>query len=110
MIKKKEKQSFVKLERRLLESREYRLVSARARDLYTCMLNSLHNDNNGRINVTPRRVHFGPMDAQGFGIAKTSFYRLIDRLIYFGIIEELEPGGHGKKAVYDLEAWKYNLD
>jgi len=109
-MKVKSKLKFVKLERRLLEHRAYRLSGSLARDLYTCMLNSIFNDNNGDVNRTARRVKFGPVDASMFGISKTTYYRAVDCLIHYGVIEELTVGGHGRKAEYDLESWKYKLD
>jgi len=109
MVKKK-KEPFVKLDRRLLESRPYRLAGPLARDLYTSMMNSLFNGNNGVVNRTARHVSFGPSDSILFGTPKSTHYKYVDVLIHYGIIEELESGGHGKKAVYNLEAWKYNLD
>lgn len=105
-----EKEKFVKLERRLIEHRSYRLAGPFARDLYTCMLNSIYNPNNGGINRTTRKAKFGPMDAALFEIPKTTYYRAIDQLIQCRIIEELSPGGHGRKSEYDLEAWKYKFD
>jgi len=45
-----------------------------------------------------------------FGIPKSTHYKHIGVLVNRCIIEELAPGGHGKKAEYDLEAWKYKLD
>jgi len=101
--------SFVKLDRKLMENWAFRSAGSFARDLYACMLNSLYNENNGSINKSSRRAAFGPSDAKVFGIAKTTFYRAVNRLIDLCIIEELEPGGHGRRAVYDLEAWKYKL-
>jgi hypothetical protein len=104
------KKPFVKLDRTLLEHRAYRLSGPLARDLYTCMVNSLFNENNGGINHSSRRVSFGPTDARLFGIAKSTYYKHIVKLIDYCIVEEIEAGGHGKRAVYDLTAWKYKLD
>jgi len=106
----KKKPQFVKLERRLFEHRAYRMAGPLARDLYSCMLNSIFNENNGGVNHTARKVAFGPADAKLLDIPKSTYHKYVGVLIRHGIIEELTVGGHGRKAEYDLESWKYKLD
>jgi len=62
----KKKEPFVRLERKLVEHRAYRMAGPIARDLYTCMMNSLYNDNNGWVNRSLKKVSFGPSDAKLF--------------------------------------------
>lgn len=99
------KVKFVKLERDLIRSRQYRLMGSSARDLYTWMLDTMFEGT--PFNTSPRRVLFGPSDGVKRGMSRATYYRALDRMINYGVVVEVEVGGHGKRSMYDLTAWKW---
>lgn len=100
-------EKFVKLPRDLLRSRQYRLMGASARDLYTWMLDSMFDESYGVYNKNPSCVRYGPSFARRVGMTKQRYYRSLEKLISRGVITETEPGSHGRLGVYDLTAWRW---
>jgi hypothetical protein len=52
-------------------------------------------------NNDPARIRFGPADTDGY-ISREGHYSGVKALIDTGIIEEIAPGYHGRKASYNL--------
>jgi len=105
---KKQEEKFILIYRCLLRSDAFKSVSCPARNLFFYMMDSMFDSHNG-YSMDIKHVPFGPGDAEGFGMDKKTYYRALRKLIYAGIIREVSSGSHGKKAVYDLTAWKRTL-
>ena len=70
--------------------------------LYFYMRASVKDQDNGYRNMVEGAVKFGPSDALKYGMVKRTFYRALNDLLSHGIIELVEAGYGGKKAVYSL--------
>ena len=101
------KPKFVKLDRELIRSRQYRLMGSSARDLYTWMMDTLYDDSDGYANTNAMRIRYGPRNAVKMGMSKTTYYRALERMLHYGVATEVETCGHGKGSVYDLTAWEW---
>lgn len=90
----------VRLPYMLIKSNAYRRLPAIAQTVYTLMRATAFNGG-PHINNDPRCTRFGPEDVQGY-ISKVGYYQAIKALQQAGIIRQVESGGHGRKAVFDL--------
>ena len=72
--------------------------------LYIYMRASIKDPDNGFRNTDEARVKFGPADVRQYGMSKGTYYRALEKLLELGIIEEVEPGFHGRRGVYNLLA------
>lgn len=101
-------EKFAAIPLRLVYSDLYQVIGHPARDLYTCMVASLFYKGNGYRNTTKREVAYGPTDAKAVGFDVNTYYRALNKLLKWGVIRLVSPGGHGKKPVYDLMEWEYS--
>jgi len=54
-------------------------------------------------NYDESRVAFGPINTPGFSHDK--YYRALGKLLTSGLVVQISPGGHGRKAIFDLLDW-----
>ena len=99
------KEKFVIVYRCLWRSDSFKFLGYPSKVLFISMKESMFDEHNGYA-MDEMRVPFGPQDAEGYGMNKRTYYRALKELIDIGIIAEVSSGSHGKKAVYDLTAWK----
>ena len=104
----KKKEHFTQVYRCLWRADSFKFLSYPARTLFISMKDIMFDADNGYA-MDEKKVPFGPRDAEGYGISKRTYYRALKELIDAGIIEEVKPGSHGKRAVYDLTTWKRTL-
>lgn len=57
--------------------------------------------------MDPSFVKFGPADVEEYGMHKRTFYKAMGDLIDKGVVEQIEPGFGGKKAVYDMTTLRW---
>ena len=86
----------VRLPYYFIESNAFKRASHAGKLLYILMRMSIL-----QTNFNPARVAFGPADAEPWMNRKT-YYPALKSITGLGIIREVEPGKHGRKAVYDL--------
>ena len=75
--------------------------------LYIYMRASIKDPDNGFRNTDEARVRFGPSDVKRYWMSKATYYKALDKLLEVGIVEEVEPGSHGRRGVYNLLTLKW---
>jgi hypothetical protein len=101
---------FAAIERSLLRGDKFSDIGYPALCLYVWMKDALFDDDNNCAYTSATRVAYGPQGALAYGMPKGTYYLALGRLLRRGVISEVEPGGHGRKPVYDLTAWRRNGD
>lgn len=84
-----------------LRSNAWKRIGNAARTLYILMRLSI-----GEANYNPRRVKFGPRDVVGY-LSRNTYYPAMNELLTVGIVNEVQPGSHGRKPIYDLTTLKW---
>ncbi len=86
----------------LLRSDAWKDLSYPAQMLYVYMRASIFDQDNGYRNTVEGAVKFGPTDVVRYGMDKRTYYRALNDLLKHGIVEEVEAGFGGRKAIYNL--------